>query len=367
MEENQVSKSIEKDKLETSTEALEGDPFSKTDANDDLGRIHEKRTSIIEGKRERFPVKKLEVSIHQRHLISVKKGQGMILETIPNVLFNLEEHKGGDETLSIVHRLLFGTKGKKSEVKKHIRQFSGLLFDNEEEKTKYRSRLNNLMNAQLKNALHFFDLPVSGTKEELVERLFSFLLKPFVAKKTVKKRKSISPHSKHRQKKKNQKSSTYKEEEEEEEEDEEEEADLEDEDQEEKESESSKDEDYNEEDGKKGKKNNRFVIGSLNFRKNTSSLDNGDGEDKNRVMDDLIQTKSSLENDSPSAISVTQSKELPSKEQIIEQLKKVLENISDDMTPRIIRTSLEKHFGVDLTSFKKFINKKIRELIDFRS
>jgi len=132
MEENQVSKSTEKDKLETSSiEALESDPFSKTDVNDDLGRLHEKRTSIIEGKRERFPVKKLEVSIPQRHLISVKKGQGVILETIPNVLFNLEEHKGGDETLSIVHRLLFGTKGKKSEVKKHIRQFSGLIFDNE--------------------------------------------------------------------------------------------------------------------------------------------------------------------------------------------------------------------------------------------
>jgi len=362
MEENQVSKSTEKDKLDTSSiEALESDPFSKTDVNDDLGRLHEKRTSIIEGKRERFPVKKLEVSIPQRHLISVKKGQGVILETIPNVLFNLEEHKGGDETLSIVHRLLFGTKGKKSEVKKHIRQFSGLIFDNEEEKMKYRSRLNNLMNAQLKSALHFFDLPVSGTKEELMERLFSFLLNPFVAKeskKTVKKRKSISPHNKHRQKKKNQKSSTYKEEEE---------ADLEDEDQEEKGPESSKDEDYNEENAKRGKKNKRTMIGSLNFRKNTSSLDNEDGEDNNRVMNDLIQTNSSLENDSACAVSDMQSNELPSKEQIIEQLKKLLENLSDDMTPRIIRTSLEKHFGVDLSSFKKFINKKIRELIDFRS
>ena len=88
--------------------------------------------------------------------------------------------RGDDEVVTGLHSLIYGAKGKKLETKKNLRQFSGFAADvNTEEKTaKMIENKKKWTVSVLKSCMDLFGMEKSGTREELIARLVSFLAKP---------------------------------------------------------------------------------------------------------------------------------------------------------------------------------------------
>ena len=78
---------------------------------------------------------------------------------IPAVEFALGKFRSDDEFLKTVHRLMFGTPGKATIIKKNIRAFSGLPQDDEKATTRAEDMLKRAFNATLNQLLDLFDLP----------------------------------------------------------------------------------------------------------------------------------------------------------------------------------------------------------------
>ncbi len=101
---------------------------------------------------------------------------------IPAVEFALGKFRSDDEFLKTVHRLMFGTPGKATIIKKNIRAFSGLPQDDEKATTRAEDMLKRAFNATLNQLLDLFDLPrgsgEEGKKEAKEKRIFDWLMKP---------------------------------------------------------------------------------------------------------------------------------------------------------------------------------------------
>ncbi len=79
--------------------------------------------------------------------------------------------------------MLFGSLGKKLEVKKHIRMFSGFTGNTKDEKLQYVLESKKRWNVGLlKEALASFGLERSGNREELVKRFIDYLNNPSIIK-----------------------------------------------------------------------------------------------------------------------------------------------------------------------------------------
>ncbi|XP_028121019.1 cilia- and flagella-associated protein 251-like, partial [Camellia sinensis] len=66
-------------------------------------------------------------------VLSIEKGQGTQLKDIPNVAFKLSKRKP-DDSLQMLHTILFGKKTKSHSLKKNIGLFSGYVWVENEEK-----------------------------------------------------------------------------------------------------------------------------------------------------------------------------------------------------------------------------------------
>lgn len=93
---------------------------------------------------------------------------------------NIEKIHSDDESLRLLHQLMFGTLGKKFEVKKHIRRFGGFpetigrdeALESIVDKKKWTVSV-------LKEVMSLFGLERSGTREGLAERLIDYLKAPY--------------------------------------------------------------------------------------------------------------------------------------------------------------------------------------------
>jgi len=101
---------------------------------------------------------------------------------VPAVEFALGKFRSDDEFLKTVHRLMFGTPGKATIIKKNIRAFSGLPQDDEKATGRAEDMLKRAFNATLNQLLDLFDLPrgsgEEGKKEAKEKRIFDWLMKP---------------------------------------------------------------------------------------------------------------------------------------------------------------------------------------------
>lgn len=100
--------------------------------------------------------------------VVIKEGKGVKLGSIDGIKEQLEKKKGGDKVLKDLHRILFGTPGVHREVKAHIREFSGFVFESEAEEAKAVGKFENLSLAELKSIMTVLNLHVGWEKPVLV-------------------------------------------------------------------------------------------------------------------------------------------------------------------------------------------------------
>uniref|UniRef100_A0A1D1XML3 Protein DEK n=2 Tax=Anthurium amnicola TaxID=1678845 RepID=A0A1D1XML3_9ARAE len=133
--------------------------------------------------RERKTVERLVETLRKEpsKALLIEKGQGTPLKDIPNVAYKLSKRKPDD--IRSLHLLLFGRKGKASNFKSHIFQFSGFVWHENEEKqrAKVKEKLDKCIKNKLLDFCDVFDIPVSratSRKEDLVEKLLDFMVAP---------------------------------------------------------------------------------------------------------------------------------------------------------------------------------------------
>lgn len=109
-------------------------------------------------------------------------GTGVSLRNIPNVSYKLSKVTGKNETVEALHLLMYRRKGTAQSRKKHVLDFSGLSFTEDDTEKEIESRMNTLnkMNLSLiHDLLDVLDIKRGqGDKQAKIELILSFLKKP---------------------------------------------------------------------------------------------------------------------------------------------------------------------------------------------
>ncbi|KAK6042093.1 hypothetical protein COOONC_20401 [Cooperia oncophora] len=147
----------------------------------------------IEGKRERHKVERMTITspTPKKPAAVVKMGDGVPLGEIAYIEEQLQKHRS--EELKTLHRVLYGTAGKMSILKKEIRKFTGFGFEEGSPEFKKKvALLGKLTTDQLRLIKNILGLHSGGsTKDALVTTIMLFLMKTVDhARGVPKKRKS---------------------------------------------------------------------------------------------------------------------------------------------------------------------------------
>ncbi|MCE3049996.1 hypothetical protein HAX54_046269 [Datura stramonium] len=134
--------------------------------------------------RQRKSVERLVASIELELTkeIHIEKGRGTALKDIPNVAYKLSKRKT-DDTLKLLHTILFGRRGKAAQFKSNISRFSGFVWHENEEKQKMKvkEKLDKSEKEKLLELCDVLDIPVAeatSRKEDLESQLMDFLDAP---------------------------------------------------------------------------------------------------------------------------------------------------------------------------------------------
>ncbi|CAL0317434.1 unnamed protein product [Lupinus luteus] len=134
--------------------------------------------------RERKTVERLVTSIEKDAYkeLHIAKGRGTPLKDIPNVTFKLSRRKT-DDTLKLLHTILFGRRGKAIQVKSNISRFSGFVWHENEEKQmiKVKEKLDKCNKEKLLEFCDLLDIQISRAttrKEDIIAKLIDFLVAP---------------------------------------------------------------------------------------------------------------------------------------------------------------------------------------------
>jgi hypothetical protein len=137
---------------------------------------------IVSGKRDRKRTKIFEVSsqaVSRSRRLERKKGNGVALGQIPNVSFLLNNAKGRDDELILLHRLVLNSAGVATKRKSNIREFSGYAFDSDKDRDRIKQKLSKEPIALIRRVAQLLDLPnVSVTKPALIDAVTAFLEDP---------------------------------------------------------------------------------------------------------------------------------------------------------------------------------------------
>ncbi|THG21565.1 DNA ligase 1 isoform X2 [Camellia sinensis] len=161
-------------KINSNKKEVEGKKEWKTPISSALDRPVRERKSV-----ERL-VASFEIeTVKEFH---IEKGSGVALKDIPNVSYKLSKRKT-DDTLKLLHTILFGRRGKAAQVKSNISRFSGFVWnDNEEkQKIKVKEKLDKCIKEKLLEFCDVLDMPVTKAntrKEDIVAKLIDFLVAP---------------------------------------------------------------------------------------------------------------------------------------------------------------------------------------------
>lgn len=136
----------------------------------------------IEGSRRRKEVQRFIPTNPEEDTkeLQIPEGKGKALGSIERIDFNIQRAK--PEDLKLLHRLCFGRQCKAAVLKKNIKKFNG--FDFEEASDEYEKRKatfgknKKVTVSHLKNVGNILDIIKSGTKEDILERILSFLVCP---------------------------------------------------------------------------------------------------------------------------------------------------------------------------------------------
>ncbi|CAL0315924.1 unnamed protein product [Lupinus luteus] len=145
----------------------------------------EPRTPVISRPvRERKTVERLVALIENdaNKELHIAKGRGTPLKDIPNVAFKLSRRKT-DDTLKLLHTVLFGRRGKAIQVKSNISRFSGFVWHENEGKQmiKVKEKLDKCNKEKLLEFCDVLDIQITraaARKEDIITKLIDFLVAP---------------------------------------------------------------------------------------------------------------------------------------------------------------------------------------------
>lgn len=109
--------------------------------------------------------------------VGTKKPTGKPLVDIAMIDANLTNTKS--ENLQVLHTICWDAPGRINMVKKNLRRFNG--FDFEDDSDEFKNRREAALKVELsklKLTADVLDLDTSGSVEDLVDRIFTFLIKP---------------------------------------------------------------------------------------------------------------------------------------------------------------------------------------------
>ena len=137
-------------------------------------------------------------------------GTGIQLGDNPHFCKDLDSIKSDNEVCKALHSVMYNSVGKKADMKKNLRAFSGFAPEQKDEKkAKVLEKKKIWTVSTLKTALGMFGLEKSGDREALVARMIDYLAEPRFTKDastTSKKRKSTGKASSKKGAKKTKKS-----------------------------------------------------------------------------------------------------------------------------------------------------------------
>lgn len=200
----------EKEKEETSSSPKPAKKITKRKPKEKKEAEPSKRYTL-EGPRKRKAVDIYTDTtvVKKEKEIVVKKGKGKKLEDCENVASQINKRKRSDDVLTTLYGILYGRVTKKSPIKDHLLQFSGVVYgDDDKGREKLEGKLEKINLNYLREIMIFFGQDPEGKKEEVVDHLATFLEKPsasdedFTSKSKKRKRSSSTSRSRSRSKSK---------------------------------------------------------------------------------------------------------------------------------------------------------------------
>jgi len=169
----------DKEKNETKEESdKEGSDDENEDDDEDEEVALLDRPVMMTGCRARKKVERLEVSFSTpKEKQEFPEGKGKKLGECPRIEAQIQKMKVVD--LKPLHKVLFNRIGSANEIKKNLRKFCGFPFDKDSvEYTRKKASTEKMTAPVLKQICLILDIERSGSKEEIVNRILTFLLNP---------------------------------------------------------------------------------------------------------------------------------------------------------------------------------------------
>jgi len=108
----------------------------------------------------------------------LKKEKEKKFTDISNISAQINKRTSKDELLRSVHTLLLGRVNKKVNVKANLKEFSGLVYDDDHTREKFEQKLERHKLRELRDVARLFGQDDKGEKEDLVKAITDFLEKP---------------------------------------------------------------------------------------------------------------------------------------------------------------------------------------------
>jgi len=144
--------------------------------------------------------------------VVIVKGKGEKLSAIPYVADQISSRKSTDKALSTLHHLAFGVPPKHISVKKNLREFSGVVYDAENNRARLESRIESRAVPLLRDLCTLLGVH-AGSRADMVKNVADFLEKPAATDAKPKKKaaaKAKAPAAKKGEKKAEKKSASKK-------------------------------------------------------------------------------------------------------------------------------------------------------------
>jgi len=151
-------------------------------------------------KRQPKKVDRFEIAAPEKKeakVIVVPKGKGRKLEDCPHILASLNKRRSSDEALIALHGVVLGKVTKAVKVKANLKQFSGVVYDDDKNREKLEDKLHKLHMNSLREVARLVGVLSTGDKDDLVARLCDWAEKPHDADEAIespkKRKRSDSP------------------------------------------------------------------------------------------------------------------------------------------------------------------------------
>jgi len=118
----------------------------------------------------------------EKNTVKLQDGKGTKIKDMQNVMENLKKYSGSSDELQALYRVMFGKRGKKLEVKKHIYEFNGLVYGGDKEKGREKvfDSMGRWTAPLVKELMNLLGVKRAGksSKEDLMDTFIDWLENP---------------------------------------------------------------------------------------------------------------------------------------------------------------------------------------------